>query len=394
LKCLSLECLPSFLLADSIGAADTVCRVEGGGIYRILMMHSNHLLKPYDVEAPIAPKYNGVIRGIPHCDRLVVLTQGQLRDVFERFPAGRYTVIGNLVTIDPSAVQISRDENLAVVVSRLHGVKRIKTIVKAFSKVVARNPNARLEIWGTGEQEDSIKEFIFRLGMQDSIKLMGFATDVSVVFRRASVSLGMSATEGFGISFAESLGYGTPLVSTRTNYGPQEIVTDGEDGFIVDSENEFVDKVELLLSDKCLVSTMGEKGRESAKRFACSAITKLWLSLFNDLISNPTGRLEGLVPNGQVLANLVSSKVGWVYLPKVSDAEGVESYQSARNVFLVEVSVKREFLGKVVHLPVGMYEVDGMVFDEDKGRYRFRLMRDGVPFRGVIPSKALKFMLI
>lgn len=394
LKCLSLECLPSFLLADSIGAADTVCRVEGGGIYRILMMHSNHLLKPYDVEAPIAPKYNGVIRGIPHCDRLVVLTQGQLRDVFERFPAGRYTVIGNLVTIDPSAVQISRDENLAVVVSRLHGVKRIKTIVKAFSKVVARNPNARLEIWGAGEQEDSIKEFIFRLGMQDSIKLMGFATDVSVVFRRASVSLGMSATEGFGISFAESLGYGTPLVSTRTNYGPQEIVTDGEDGFIVDSENEFVDKVELLLSDKCLVSIMGEKGRESAKRFACSAITKLWLSLFNDLISNPTGRLEGLVPNGQVLANLVSSKVGWVYLPKVSDAEGVESYQSARNVFLVEVSVKREFLGKVVHLPVGMYEVDGMVFDEDKGRYRFRLMRDGVPFRGVIPSKALKFMLI
>jgi glycosyltransferase involved in cell wall biosynthesis len=394
LKCLSLECLPSFLLADSIGAADTVCRVEGGGIYRILMMHSNHLLKPYDVEAPIAPKYNGVIRGIPHCDRLVVLTQGQLRDVFERFPAGRYTVIGNLVTIDPSAVQISRDENLAVVVSRLHGVKRIKTVVKAFSKVVARNPNARLEIWGAGEQEDSIKEFIFRLGMQDSIKLMGFATDVSVVFRRASVSLGMSATEGFGISFAESLGYGTPLVSTRTNYGPQEIVTDGEDGFIVDSENEFVDKVELLLSDKCLVSTMGEKGRESAKRFACSAITKLWLSLFNDLISNPTGRLEGLVPNGQVLANLVSSKVGWVYLPKVSDAERVESYQSARNVFLVEVSVKREFLGKVVHLPVGMYEVDGMVFDEDKGRYRFRLMRDGVPFRGVIPSKALKFMLI
>jgi hypothetical protein len=91
---------------------------------------------------------------------------------------------------------------------------------------------------------------------------------------------------------------------------------------------------------------------------------------------------------------LVSSKVGWVYLPKVSDAERVESYQSARNVFLVEVSVKREFLGKVVHLPVGMYEVDGMVFDEDKGRYRFRLMRDGVPFRGVIPSKALKFMLI
>lgn len=64
LKCLSAECLPSFLIADSIGAADTVCRVQGEGIYRILMMHSNHLLKPHVVGAPIAPKYDGVIRGL------------------------------------------------------------------------------------------------------------------------------------------------------------------------------------------------------------------------------------------------------------------------------------------------------------------------------------------
>jgi hypothetical protein len=68
LKCLSLECLPSFLVADSIGAADTVCQVEARGIYRVLMMQSNHLLKPHDVGAPIAPKYDGIIRGIPHCD--------------------------------------------------------------------------------------------------------------------------------------------------------------------------------------------------------------------------------------------------------------------------------------------------------------------------------------
>lgn len=394
LKCLSLGCLPSFLVTDSIGAAETVCRVEERGVYRILMMHSNHLLKPYDVEAPIAPKYNGVIRGIAHCDRLVLLTQGQLRDLCERYPAGRYAVIGNLVTIDPSTVQVVRDENLAVVVSRLHGVKRIKAMVKAFARVVARNPNARLEIWGTGEQEDSIREYILGLGMQDSIKMMGFATDVSEVFRRASVSLGMSATEGFGISFAESLGYGTPLVSTRTNYGPQEIVTDGEDGFIVDSEDEFVDKVELLLNNKRLVSDMGEKGCESAKRFTGDAITKLWLSLFDDLVSGPTGRLERSVPDGQILENLVSSKVGWIYLPKVAGDEGVGAYQSARHAFVVEVSGEREFLGKVVRLALGMYEVEGMVFDEGKGRYRFRLMRDGVAFRGVIASKTLKFVLV
>lgn len=311
----------------------------------------------------------------------------------EQFPLGRFSVIGNLVTIDESAAQVRRDENLAVVVSRLHGVKRIKTIIKAFSRVVARNPDARLEVWGSGEQEESIREFIIHSKMQNVVTLMGFATDVSSVFRRASVSLGMSVTEGFGISFAESLGYGTPLVSTRTNYGPQEIVASGEDGFIVDSEDEFVDKIELLLGDKELVASMAARGRESAKRFTKGSITRLWLELFEGLLAGPTGRSDAVMPDGHILENVVSSKVGWIYLPKVDGEAGAEFYLSVKNAFIGEVSREREFLGEIASLPVGLYEVDGMVLDEVKGRYRFRLMRDGVEFRGVIASKALKFVL-
>ena len=261
LKCLSVECLPSFIVADSIGAADAVCSVEGDDIYRVLMMHSNHLLKPYRVGGAIAPKYHGVIRGLPHCDRLVLLTRGQLHDMQQQFPSGRYSVIGNLVTLESQDEPVLREANLAVIVSRLHGVKRIKSMVSAFAKVVAINPDARLEIWGSGDQEEEIKALILKLGMQDSIQVMGFATSVSRIFRRASVSLGMSATEGFGISFAESLGYGTPLVSMRTNYGPQEIVADGEDGFIVDAEDEFVEKICLLLGDSALVRPWAVRAR-------------------------------------------------------------------------------------------------------------------------------------
>lgn len=40
----------------------------------------------------------------------------------------------------------------------------------------------------------------------------------------------------------------------------------------------------------------------------------------------------------------------------------------------------------------GVYEIDEMALDEVKGRYRFRLMKDGVSFRGVIASRAIKFI--
>ncbi|WP_202210806.1 glycosyltransferase [Pseudomonas paraversuta] len=392
LKCLSVECLPSFIVADSIGAADAVCSIEGDDIYRVLMMHSNHLLKPYRVGGAIAPKYHGVIRGIPNCDRLVLLTQGQLHDMQQQFPSGRYSVIGNLITLESQEEPVLREANLAVIVSRLHGVKRIKSMVSAFAKVVAINPDARLEIWGSGDQEEEIKALILKLGMQDSIQVMGFATSVSRIFRRASVSLGMSVTEGFGISFAESLGYGTPLVSTRTNYGPQEIVADGEDGFIVDTEDEFVEKINLLLSNSALVSSMGSKGKLSAQRFASQAIVKLWLDLFDGLAGGQTGRQGYAGPEGEILLNRVSSKVGWIYLPEGVSDECAESYRLARKAWVLEVSAEREFMGGVAKVLPGVYEIDEMALDEVKGRYRFRLMKDGVSFRGVIASRAIKFI--
>lgn len=393
LKCLSVECLPSFIVADSIGAADAVCSIEGDDIYRVLMMHSNHLLKPYRVGGAIAPKYHGVIRGIPNCDRLVLLTQGQLHDMQLQFPSGRYSVIGNLITLESQEEPVLREANLAVIVSRLHGVKRIKSMVSAFAKVVAINPDARLEIWGSGDQEEEIKALILKLGMQDSIQVMGFATSVSRIFRRASVSLGMSVTEGFGISFAESLGYGTPLVSTRTNYGPQEIVADGEDGFIVDTEDEFVEKINLLLSNSALVSSMGSKGKLSAQRFASQAIVKLWLDLFDDLAGGATGREAHVGPEGEIFRNQISSKAGWIYLPEAASEQSVECYRQAKKAWVLEVSAEREFMGEVARVLPGVYEIDLMVLDAVKGRYRFRLMKDGVPFRGAIASRAIKFVL-
>ena len=393
LKCLSVECLPSFIVADSIGAADAVCSIEGDDIYRVLMMHSNHLLKPYRVGGAIAPKYHGVIRGISNCDRLVLLTRGQLHDMQLQFPSGRYSVIGNLITLESQEEPVLREANLAVIVSRLHGVKRIKSMVSAFAKVVAINPDARLEIWGSGDQEEEIKALILKLGMQDSIQVMGFATSVSRIFRRASVSLGMSVTEGFGISFAESLGYGTPLVSTRTNYGPQEIVADGEDGFIVDTEDEFVEKINLLLSNSALVSSMGSKGKLSAQRFASQAIVKLWLDLFDDLAGGATGREAHVGPEGEIFRNQISSKAGWIYLPEAASEQSVECYRQAKKAWVLEVSAEREFMGEVARVLPGVYEIDLMVLDAVKGRYRFRLMKDGVPFRGAIASRAIKFVL-
>ncbi|CAI8992802.1 glycosyltransferase [Pseudomonas sp. IT-P218] len=393
LKLLSEECLPCFLISDALQGADTVCMVDSDRTYRILMMHSNHLLRPHTVGSVVAPKYDGVIRGIPQCDSLVVLTRAQLKDLNEQFPFDRYTAIGNPVGVEIPAEEVVREENLAVVVARLHTVKRIKNIIRAFAKVVAKKPDARLEIWGSGEQEEELRDEINSLGMQDSIKMMGFATDVSKIFRRASVSLAMSVTEGFGVSFAESLAYGTPLVSINTNYGPREIVTSGEDGFIVESEKEFVEKTILLLSDKDLVASMGEKGKVNVRRFSDDSITKLWLDLFEKLESKRAPRQSYAVPSGPVIQNTVASKFGWIYLPATTHPDVVGFYKQAKVAVITDVSSDRKFLDESTDLISDIYEVDEMVFDGPKEVFRFRLMKNGDTYKGIVAGGAVKFIL-
>ena len=393
LKLLSEESLPSFLITDAIQGADTVCMVDSPHTYRILMMHSNHLSRPHTVGSVVAPKYDGVIRGIKNCDKLVVLTEAQLKDLKAQFPHGNYAAIGNPVTVGSEEGEVVREPNLAVVVARLHSVKRIKNIIRAFAKVVVRNPEAKLEIWGSGEQQEELESEIRNIGMCESIRLMGFQTDVSKIFRRASVSLAMSATEGFGVSFAESLAYGVPLVTMNTNYGPREIVTTGEDGFVVSSEQEFVEKTSLLLSNKELVASMGERGRVNVQRFSPESIIKLWVDLFDGLEGQPVRIQDYTVPEGEVVCNTAPSKYGWIYLPDTTDSAVVDFYTSAKNAVVIDVSLDKKFLGETTGLTSGVYEVDEMVFDVPKGIYRFRMMKDGAAYKGVVAGAALHFIL-
>lgn len=383
----------SHLIADAIHAAETICMVEAEGVHKVLMMHSNHLMKPYTPGSEVAAKYHGVIKSIPKADRLVLLTHAQLSDLAEQFPSEKYRAIGNPINVSESQNDVTREKNLAVIVARLHSIKRIKNMIKAFTKVIEALPEARLEIWGSGEQKDELQAEIDKLNTNDSIKLMGFATDVSGIFRRASVSLAMSATEGFGVSFAESLAYGTPLVSIDTNYGPKEIITNGVDGFIVKTEKEFIEKTCLLLSDPELSIQMGRSGITNMKRFHAETITQRWTQLFDEIERNPYPATQESSNSGVPFMNTAASKFGWIYLPKTDDEATIAKFKSATSVVIKQVLTTKKFLGEPTDLSEGVHEVDEMMLDEPKGLYRFRAMKHGTAYKGIIAAESLEFTL-
>ena len=73
--------------------------------------------------------------------------------------------------------------------------------------------------------------------------------------------------EGFGIVFLEAQSCGLPVIVGDSG-GSSESLIEGETGFCIDpkSENELINKLNILLSDNELASQMGIKGREFVEK--------------------------------------------------------------------------------------------------------------------------------
>jgi glycosyltransferase involved in cell wall biosynthesis len=92
-----------------------------------------------------------------------------------------------------------------------------------------------------------------------------------------------SVYEPFGLVLPEAMSCGLPVVSFDCPFGPSDIITDGEDGFLIAnrSVSDFADKVCLLIEQPDRRRAMGKAGIASAQRYHASRIMPQWQAFFH-----------------------------------------------------------------------------------------------------------------
>jgi glycosyltransferase involved in cell wall biosynthesis len=131
--------------------------------------------------------------------------------------ASRLEVISNAV--DRSTAQQtepSPDAPEVLVVGRLIEHKRVDLALEAFARLRARTPAPRLGIIGVGPVRERLEQLARRLGVQAQVHFYGSVDDDAATWalmRGAVVLVATSEREGFGLTVAESLALGTPVVT-------------------------------------------------------------------------------------------------------------------------------------------------------------------------------------
>jgi phosphatidylinositol alpha-1,6-mannosyltransferase len=163
------------------------------------------------------------------------------------------------------------DAPVAVCVSRLVARKGQDVLVEGWPRVLARHPDARLLLVGSGPAEGDLRRAVARAGLGHSVVLTGgvepaelpvhyAAGDVFAMpcrTRRAGLDV-----EGLGMVFLEAAACGRPVVA-GTSGGAPEAVQDGVTGHVVDprSPDAVADALAGLLADRARAAAMGKAGR-------------------------------------------------------------------------------------------------------------------------------------
>jgi glycosyltransferase involved in cell wall biosynthesis len=160
-----------------------------------------------------------------------------------------------------------KDRLLIASVGNLIGYKGQRTLIEAFAKIRAGNPDARLVLIGEGPERAALEELAQRLGVAADVAMPGHRTDVPALLRHCRIYVQPSRIEAFGIAAAEAMAAGVPVVASNVE-GLPELVQEGETGLLVPSRDtdSMAEAVLSLAADPGRARDMGAAGRNRIER--------------------------------------------------------------------------------------------------------------------------------
>lgn len=227
----------------------------------------NVVLRRADVLVAISPTTEQTVRRITGRHDVVFHYLGPSFDD-SQLPRGTERV-ESATASTPSKVRI-------LTVCRFERRKNLVRLVHALGRCKARGLAFEARIVGVGETFDEVRTAIRQNGLEGDVSLEGRVADEQLVtlYRHASIFVhpqvslrGDSDFEGFGLTIADAMHFGVPVVAGDAG-GPADFIETGIDGVLVDgmSIDAIADGIYALATDPAEAHRIGRAGRSKATR--------------------------------------------------------------------------------------------------------------------------------
>jgi len=200
--------------------------------------------------------------------------------------AGLYKKRGNNTVVIPNFVEqqtrAALSEKVLLTIGWLNKRKGVDLIPAIAEIIFAKHTDWRWKIIGEGEEASTLQEAIKKKNLEANVSVYPPSQhDLGETYLSSSVYVMTSRFECFPMVLLEAMSYGVPAVSFDCPTGPADIIRNGTDGILTETENvqEMAAALIGLMEDNKRLQQLGANANEGILRFAPDLIYESWLRL-------------------------------------------------------------------------------------------------------------------
>ena len=227
--------------------------------------------------------------GTKLADKIITLTQEDRENYIKKHGVSdeRICYIYNWKEAALSEVSYNKKSTKIVTVGRFDYQKGYDYLVQVAKKVLAKRFDWTWEIYGSGNQDevDKIRNLINENDLQDKLVIKGLEKNQDLIYGDKGIYVMTSRYEGLPLVLLEAQQYNLPIVSFSCPTGPNEIVEDGVNGYLVEcyDTDKLSQKLLELMGDEVLRQSFSEHAKENMDKFDKDKILKQWIELIETI---------------------------------------------------------------------------------------------------------------
>ena len=172
---------------------------------------------------------------------------------------------------------LEADTPVIVSIGRIAKEKSIDVVIGALPALIEKLPDLKMVIVGEGNEIENLSQFAESLGVRDHIMFTGGKPwdEIGKYYQLGNVFCSASVSETQGLTFAEAMAAGVPVVAKKDEC-IENIIENGVTGMLFDSNDELPDLLYRILTDKTL--------SERLSKASVSAMEALSVDTFADSV--------------------------------------------------------------------------------------------------------------
>lgn len=171
-----------------------------------------------------------------------------------------------------TSLGIKEEDPIILFIGRIAKEKSIDMVIRQMPRVLEHIPNAKFLIVGNGPSLEELKTLANELGLNKTVIFAGERPweEIGRFYRLGDVFASASVTEAQGLTLIEAMASDVP-VAARYDRNIDELIKDKENGRIYRTEDELVNILIEILTDKELSEKLVRNGRKTVEAYSAES---------------------------------------------------------------------------------------------------------------------------